>query len=77
MNPSNLMLFLLYGFILLWALAWLWAFWRIASDTLVGMINGVFTLRGLGWSALCALLALIPLWIAALVWSEFLGVLPQ
>lgn len=77
MNPSNLMLFIFYGFIIVWSAAWLWAFFRIASDTLVAMIQGTFTLRGLGWSAFCALLALIPLWIIALLWSEFLGVLPS
>jgi len=77
MNPTSLMLFIFYGFIVLWALAWLYAFLRISSDTLVGMIQGVFTLQGIGWSAFCALLALIPLWIAALLWSEFIGVLPQ
>lgn len=77
MNPTTLMLFVFYGFIILWAAAWLWAFWRISSDTLVGMINGTFTLQGLSWSAFCALMGLIPLWIIALLWSEFLGVLPS
>lgn len=77
MDPINLMLFIFYGFILVWSLAWLWAFFGIAASTLSGMINsGVFNLRSLGWSALCALLALIPLWLAALVWSEFNAALP-
>ncbi len=74
---NNVILFIVYGFVVVWALAWLWAFFRIASDTLVGMIDGVFTLRGLGWSAFCALLALIPLFIAALFWDRFIGVLPR
>lgn len=74
---NAIIFYIVYGFIVVWALAWLWAFFRIASDTLVGMIDGVFTLRGLGWSAFCALLALIPLAIAALFWAHFLEVLPR
>lgn len=77
MNPTTILLFIFFGFILVWSLAWVWAFFTNSSGALSGMINsGVFTLRGLGWSALCALLALIPLWIAALVWSEFNASLP-
>ncbi len=71
------MTFVFYGFLVIWALAWLWAFFRISSDVLVGMINGVFTLRGVGWSAFCALLALIPLFVAALLWPEFIAALPK
>lgn len=74
---NDLILYVAYGFIVAWALAWLWAFFRISSDTLVGMIASTFTLRGIGWSAFCALLALIPLFIAALFWSRFVGVLPR
>ncbi len=77
MTPTSLMLFIFYGLIVVWSAAWLWAFFRISSDTLVGMINGEFTLRGLGWSFVCALLGLIPLWVICLLWSEFLGVLPS
>ena len=77
MTPSDLMLYIFYGFIVVWSLAWLWAFFRASSDVLVGMINGAFTLKGLGWSTFCALLALIPLWIAALLWGRFLAVLPR
>ncbi len=75
-NPTSLMLYILYGFIVLWGVAWLYAFERIASDALAGMINSTFTLKGLGWSAFCALMGLVPLFFIALVWSDFLGVLP-
>ena len=74
---ANILFYIAYGFVILWSGAWLWAFWRIASDTLVGMINGEFTLRGLGYSAFCASLGVIPLWVICLLWSEFLGVLPS
>jgi hypothetical protein len=74
---DTIVLYFAYGFVLVFCLAFVWAFFTIASSTLSGMISsGVFNLRSLGWSALCALLALIPLWIAALVWSEFNAALP-
>jgi hypothetical protein len=47
----TIMLFIFYGFIVLWSIAWLYAFMRISSDTLMGMINSVFTIKGVVWSA--------------------------
>lgn len=73
----EIILYVAYGIIVVWAIAWAWAFFRVSSDTLHGMISsGVFTLKGLGWSLLCALLALLPLFIALFFLSEFQATFP-
>jgi hypothetical protein len=69
--------YIVYGFLVVWSVAWTWAFFRISSDVLVGMINGVFTFRETVWSAACALLALIPLFVALLFWARFQATFPS
>jgi hypothetical protein len=73
---DTIAMYIVFGFIFVWSAAWTWAFFRISSDVLVSMINGVFTLRELAWSAACALLALLPLFIALLVWARFQATFP-
>lgn len=44
----EIILYVAYGIIVVWAIAWAWAFFRVSSDTFHGMISsGVFTLKGL------------------------------
>jgi hypothetical protein len=73
---DTIIFYIVWGFIFMWSLAFIWAFFRISSDTLSGMINGTFTLPGIGWSAFCAVLALIPLWIALWAWARWPGYWP-
>lgn len=74
---DSVLFLIVYGFVFLWALAWLWAFFRTSSDVLMGMINGVFTLQGIGWSVFCALLGILPLCFAFWAWVRLQGYLPQ
>lgn len=72
----DIIFYAVHGLIVVWAFAWTWAFFRSSSDTLQSMINSVFTLKGLGWSLFCALLALLPLFIALYFLSEFQATFP-
>jgi hypothetical protein len=74
---TGLLLYIAWGFCFIWSLAFLYAFFMTSASTLNGMINGTFTLQGIGWSAFCALLALIPLWIVFWSWQNLQGYLPR
>lgn len=72
----NIPLFIVYGFVVVGALAFAWALFFAAVGVLSGMINGTFTLRGVGWWSFLVLLALIPIFIAAFFMSEFQATFP-
>jgi hypothetical protein len=73
---ENIIMFVAFGIIVLWAIAWLIAFVSISYTTLSGMIGSVFTLRGIGWSLFCAALALIPLFVILLLRARFEATYP-
>lgn len=79
---DSIVFLIAYGFVALWSLAWLWAFVRVSSDELKRMMEGdathkhLFSLQGLGWSALCALIGIIPLCFMLWSWARLQGYLP-
>lgn len=75
MNPTTILLFILFGFIVLWMAAWVWAIWRWSADILYGL-NRQSTIYDVLRSAGYALLALLPLFVLAFFWSEFNATLP-
>jgi hypothetical protein len=75
---NNLAFYVVFGLIVAWSLAWLWALFRASSDLLYTMIiGGKFNLRDLGYSLLCALLALIPLAVVLIFRDEFQSNIPS
>jgi hypothetical protein len=77
---EQIAMFILFGFIVLFMLAWVWAIWRWSSDALHGLKRGATmdtNLRIIAWAALYALLALIPLFIAAVFWNDLMAVMPS
>lgn len=79
MDPITLLKFALFGFIVLWMLAWAWTLWRWSFDILYGLKRGMaindvaWSIATSAWYAFCALL---PLFFALAAWSEFNAALP-
>lgn len=76
---DTIVFFIVYGFIVLWMAAWVWAIWRWAADILYGL-NRTRPLNETAWliamSALYALLALIPLFVFLLFRARFEATFP-
>lgn len=79
MDLMTVIKFALFGFVVLWMLAWVWMLWRWSFDILYGLKRGT-PFNDVVWtiatSALYALIALLPLYVALLFWSEFSAAFP-
>lgn len=79
MDLMTVIKFALFGFVVLWMLAWSWMLWRWSFDILYALKRGtalndvVWSIMTSAWYAFCALL---PLFFALLVWSEFNAAFP-